>query len=69
MASTHRLMKKLHEARKRSKKMTLSEKAGAYFLSGRKSDQIFIYCLACVLVGPCLTHLETEGFSLFVAFE
>ncbi len=51
------------------RKMTLNEKAGAYFLSGRKSDRDFIYYLACVLVGPCPTNLETEGFSLFVAFE
>ena len=42
---------------------------GRTLVSGRKSDSDFIYCLACVLVGPCLTHLETEGFSLFVAFE
>jgi hypothetical protein len=33
------------------------------------NEILTIICLACVLVGPCLTHLETEGFSLFVAFE
>jgi hypothetical protein len=61
-------MKKLHEARKRSKKMTLSEKAGAFFLSGRNLRGIYLF-VEHVLVGPCLTHLETERFSLFVAFE